>query len=411
MINGNLEVYTHYKSKKGYLVRIKLYSSRKYLYIKTNLYQNQKKLKLTGYVRDRIEKLNKQLEYCNDIGMDLQQAYDFVKSNSSPVSDKDLEIFLLKKRLAELEKENTIGLIEFFEIRIQELKDQGASTQAYTDTKKQIKNFLLGKDISINHVNYEWLNSFIIYKRKYGKGKGNVSFLLRTLRALYKEAQRRDSLNVKKDNPFLGLVKNEKSKETPDFSIIELKKLFKYTPKKYTNNKSILTTQRHIDIFLLQFAIGGHDYADIANLKWESIKNGRIVFRRFKNRNKPNGGEKIDNFLNQFAIATINKYGDRNSKKVFSYIPYPSTDNYKYARNSANASLIRVSKILGFEKALSSKTSRYLFRSIGGELLINDLVLMQLQGHKKHGVTFNYQKKIPNEVQDREHQRILDQLF
>ena len=39
------------------------------------------------------------------------------------------------------------------------------------------------------------------------------------------------------------------------------------------------------------------------------------------------------------------------------------------------------------------------------------LVLIQLQGHKKQGVTFNYQKKIPNEVLDREHQRILDQLF
>ncbi|GAA4274952.1 phage integrase SAM-like domain-containing protein [Aquimarina gracilis] len=412
MIQGELEVYTHYRGKKGYLIRIKLYNNRKYLFIKTDLYQNQKKLKHTGQIKERQEKLDKQIDYCNNSRMDLNQAYEFIKNDSDPINNKDLEIFLLKKKLEELEKNNTIGILEFFDIRIQELKDQGKSLTAYQDTKNQISNFLLDEDISINNIDYEWLNKFVIFKQKYGKGNGNVPFLLKTLRALYKEAQRRESLNIKPDNPFLGLIKNTRIKDVPDFSVADIKKLFSYSPKKSTTTKSLFTSQRHIDIFLFQFAIGGHDYADIANLKWGNIRSGRVIFKRFKNRNKPNGGEKVDNLLNEFALNVLDKYGDRNSEKVFSHLPYPTNiDSYGNKRQNANQSLKRISDTLGFATALTSKTPRYLFRSFGGELLINDLILMQLQAHKKTGVTFNYQRKIPNEILDKEHKKILDSLF
>ena len=51
---------------------------------------------------------------------------------------------------------------------------------------------------------------------------------------------------------------------------------------------------------------------------------------------------------------------------------------------------------------------RYIFRTYAGELLIHDLIVTKIQGHRPSGVTYGYQGKISFDVQDREHLKIID---
>ena len=114
--------------------------------------------------------------------------------------------------------------------------------------------------------------------------------------------------------------------------------------------------------------------------------------------------------LFEFALGMIKKYGEKKGK-LFPFIPYPPDKKYKDFRDNYNRSLRIISKDLELTSILKSKTTRYVFRSLAGELLISDLVVMQLQAHKATDVTFTYQRKLSNSVVDREHKKILDVVF
>lgn len=424
MIQANIILETRRKSSNGYAIKIEVYSNRKYKYISLNKFQKNKTLKIDTDLARRIAQLDNEVKYCNENNISIEESIEIIK-NGIP-NDNDLEIFLLKKKLAELQKISGIGFVEFFAIRIDELKELSHSIRAYEQTKIQIEIFLHScsqEDVLINEIDYEWLHKFIRFKKiTTKKGKGGVNFYLRTMRAAYKEAQKRDSLNIKKDNPFLGVIKSESKKDIIDIPIEYIKKLkslistynsFLNENKKIEGNKGMTKKNaylriRAIEIWLFQIAIGGVDFVDISQLTWDNIKTERIVFKRYKNRNKPDGGATIDNMLSVFSNYIIKKYGDKKSDRIFSFIPDASTKKYIIFRDNISDILYRISNTLNFKERIRTKSPRYIFRSFAGELLIDTLVIMQLQGHKPEGVTYRYQKKLPHKIVDKEHQKILD---
>lgn len=427
MVEANIIVETRRKTAKGYSVKIEVYSQRKYKYISLKKFQTNKTLKIDDEIADRLAALKKEVKYCNDLNLNLDESVDLIKKGID--KNPDLEIFLLKQRIKELQQETGIKLIQFFDVRIKELEELSKSTKAYTETKTQLSYFFETQgenDILINDVDYEWLQRFSHFKKKSTKrGKGGVNFYLRTIRAVFKEAQKRESLNIKKDNPFLGLIDNNTSKEVIDIPIDDIKKLLVITEKykafaydsisipenKGMTKKNALLRIRSIELWLFQFSIGGVDFADIACLKWENIYKNRISFRRYKNRNKSGGGSLVDNLLSEFSQYVIEKYGDKNTERIFSFIPYPSSEGYISCRDGFGKILNRVSQALKYKESIKTKSPRYIFRSIAGELQINTLVIMQLQGHKPEGVSYKYQKKLPYNIIDKEHRKIIDTIF
>lgn len=412
MISAVIILDTRRKSARGYPVKIRVHrsGSKVHKYIKTGIYQWGEKLEMTLDIKKRDILLQDELNFVNENRLNLESAIEVFENGIA--DNKAIEILVLKRKLAELQSYSSIGFIQFLDVRIAEKKQLKESTRAYEDVRAAVLKFLEQDDIGINVINYEWLSSFIRNKKSAGATSG-VNSYLRTMRAVYKEAQKRESLNIKRDNPFLGLIKIvEKGEVSPDISADDLKALMVYQPQKGVNDLKKDVIKRNTDLFLFQFAIGGHDYADIARLQWSNLKNGRIKFKRFKNRNKPGGGSIIDNMLNDFAVSVIEKYGNKNSKRIFSFIPDPVNEyDYGIYRGNIGRSLATISKNIGFETNLKTKTPRYLFRTFAGNLFIDTFVIMQLQGHTPQGVTFGYQRALPYDILDKEHQKILDLVF
>lgn len=246
------------------------------------------------------------------------------------------------------------------------------------------------------------VKEFVLFKLKTSCTEAGVMSYLRTIKAVYKEAQRRTSLNIKSHNPFLGIIKTTKTKPIIKLQPEELKKLDAFIPHKFTSAKALKHMKQIRDIFLFQLLIGGHDFIDIALLKWDNIKDNRINFQRYKLRNRTNGGAIIDNKRHKKALQIINKHGDLKDERIFSFIPNPIIQQkaYIFFRGNANRTLQSISKSLGYKNALKTKSPRYLFRTYAGELLIHDLIVMKLQGHTPKGVTFNYQGAISYKVID-----------
>ena len=223
-------------------------------------------------------------------------------------------------------------------------------------------------------------------------------------------------MNIKKDNPFSKLRDFKRVKKDNELTVENLIAM-RDLQENEINTKSKFGPEwirKIMDLYLFQFAIGGHDFIDIANLKWSNIKNERIVFKRYKNRFKKYEGEEINNKLSRFALNVIEKYGDKENERIFSFIPDPETDpkKYRYFNTTVNISTFKViKKLIKTENAFTSKSTRYLFRTEAGNLLIDSYVIMKLQGHTPQGVTFGYQGALNHEVQDKEHQKILNLVF
>lgn len=425
MISAEIIIDKRYSSKNGYAVKIRVYDSvarknglKSRDYIPLNIYQQNENLQLTSNLKRRQLDLEDQVDYCNKNLLNLDESINIIQ-NGIPTSDLDIEIQTLEKRLQLLKSkkglENEVGLIEFSNTLISEKKALNKPILIYENTIKAIKRFIEPKDdIAINSITREWIQMFDIFHIGKGLKDNTVYTYISIARAIYKEAQLRESLNIKKDNPFLKLRVFTKDKVATELTTEDLKKMvdLKESDIKTKSYLGAYGIKRLADIVLFQFCIGGQDLADIANLKWENIIDGRVKFRRYKNRFKKSSGEELDNYLNKYALGVIERYGDKNSDRVFSFLGTPDSKEYRANVLQFNKYIFKIiSQHINSESSFTTKSTRYVFRTAGGNLLIDSFVMMRLMGHKPVGVTFGYQGAINYEVQDREHQKILDLVF
>lgn len=377
MITAEIIVDTRTKGAKGYPLKVRVYCSniQKHRYIALKMYQKGKKLMLTPQVSERSQELIEQVEYCNSLGLDLENAITAIKKGG---------------------KKQAKGLLQTIDISIKERKDRGMSTSALKAIKREFENYI-GQDIPMTVVDYMWVRDFITYKKKMGTGEGGISYYIRTASTLFNEFQR------DKENPFKGhRIKRKRTTvlKLPTWEHIRLLDSFEPQGRNSANNRNTL---KKVHLFKFQIHIGGHYISDLHQIE---VKNERIVFQRFKNRSKEGGGELIDNQLTDYAKWFIGEYG---------LDWFPETElQRRYFRNNYNKTLQRVSNQLGIEPKLESSTPRYLFRTAGGECRAFEFAVNQLMGHKpprEKEISYGYQRRLPNRLIDEEHNRILEHIF
>lgn len=427
MISAEIIIDDRRKTKKGYPVKIRIYDSLEkntspHRYIPLKVYQESKTIKLDSNLKRKSLELEKEVEYCNKNHLRLLDAYNII-SNGIPLDDVENEIKLLELKLNQLYQKSSLkndkGFLEFTRELIIERKLLKKDVKGHTTILNVLKLLLETQhDFAINDLTKEFLIKLEIKMYERGNKPKTVHTYFTYLNSIYKEAQSRESLNIKKTNPFYRIIIPKKSKVEYEITADDLVKLFNsdfkdISLKNIGRDSSTETIKKEIDLFLFQFAIGGHDFIDIANLKWTNIKKNRLVFYRTKNRNKVSPAQ-VSVMMNEFAKNVINKYGDKSSDRIFSHIPDPNVDYdvyHNYLARLNKSRFKKATKYLSIDNEIKTKAPRYLFRTLAGNLLINDLIIMKIQGHKPQGMTFGYQGAINYEVQDREHQKILDLVF
>jgi len=424
MISAEIILDDRRKSKKGYPIKIRIYDSLEkketpYKYIPLKIYQPGPDINYCAQLKRRSLDLENEIEFCNNNLLKLNDAFDII-SNGIPHDDIEIEIAMLKKRLELLEskqkKKSEKMFIEFVDELINERTIKKLNIKAYLAIKGVVQTYIKPKvDFPINNIDREWLINFDLYKMNSGVKDSTVYMYLSMIKTIYTEAQSRPSLNIKEDNPFIKIKAKKPNKRSSDLDFEDLIKIknIKLEDIKTKSKNGPESVKRIADMLLFQFAIGGHDFVELSMLKWSNIKGKRIIFNRHKNRYK-NGIESVDVMLNDFALNIIETYGDKSSDRVFTFIPDHVLDYKKYNCFLANINFYvykTIARTAKIDKAVKSKSTRYIFRTLAGNLLINDFVIMKIQGHKPQGITFGYQGALNREIQDKEHQKILDLVF
>ncbi|WP_313386954.1 phage integrase SAM-like domain-containing protein [Chishuiella sp.] len=418
MIKAEIILDTRRKTKKGYPAKIRVYdtSTKKHEYVSLKMYQEGPKLKSDNFIKQREYNLLKELEFVNSRSFSLKDSLDVV-SNGIPVTDIEKRIIELEAELSKLKSQlNPTMLFEFSEQYFNEKKLRKESLLLHEAVLNKFKLFISPQqDIAINDLSFELLNKFQAYLIE-SISDSSCRTYFDKFSNIFREAQRREHLNIKSKNPFDNIkyaaIINDEDKS---LSIDVMKKLISITDEEFSKMIYGKERQRAIALFLFQFAIGGHDLIDLSKLKWSNIKNGRISFRRYKNRRKTNGGALIDNKLFDYPLYVIEKYGTKDKEKVFDFIPEPDyeTNNFKYRAFFLiyNNCLTKIEKHFKFSEKLRSKRTRYTFNTIAGNLLINRDIIEELQGHSQSTISHGYYGGTANEIKDREHKKIIDTVF
>lgn len=417
MITAEIILDTRRKTKKGFPIKIRVYDTliKKHDYVSLKLYQNEESLKSDNLIKQREFELIKELEFVNSRNMSLTESLNIFQ-NGIPLNDIEKRILELEAELSKLKSQlNPTMLFEFTEKYLNEKRQRKEMIRLHEAVLNRFKLFIHPReDIAINDLTYELLNDFQVHLTNEISLNSSKSYI-KKFNNIFREAQKRENLNIKLKNPFSDLKKiNTVEKDDKTISLESLKKVLNLD---IFNEIKILPQikQRAVDLFLFQFAIGGHDLVDLANLKWSNIKDDRIIFKRHKNRSHNNGGVLVNNKLFPIALNVIEKYGTKENERVFSFIPLPDyeTKNHEYLcfNISYNNNLKSIQNHLQLTDKLLSKRARYTFNTIAGNLLINRDIIEEIQGHTQSSISHGYYGGTFNDIKDAEHLKVIEAVF
>lgn len=420
MIAASIIIDTRRITKKGYPLKIRVHDFiNSHRYIPLKVYQQEKSNKIikTSFLIQREFELDKEIEFCNKNGFNLEQSLEVFKNGIPELNDLESKILILEIELNQLkQKRNTTSFKEFYDIYIKErIDDKKAIDVTIVGLGKFIKFIqslgYTSESFKINDIDYELLKDYKSYCLNNNTSIHTFKSYLSHLRFFFKEAQKRKSLFIKSDNPFDNFVVNVNKNKVE--RSIDIKDFKEFINLKFENNNQGKRFQQVVDLLKFQFLIGGHDFIELSNLKWSDLKDNRIRFYRFKNKHR-GGGVLVDNFLHPLALEIIEKYGDKSNERIFSFIPEKLLNNNSNVGYLTNVVTGRIKKILilyNCDFKVRTKYIRYTFRTIGGNLMINQMVLEKIMGHSNNSISMGYQGATPYEIQDAEHLKIIDAVF
>ena len=417
MITAEIILDTRRKTKKGYPVKIRIYdtNTKKHDYISLKIYQDNDKLKPDNLIKQREFELIKELEFVNSRNMNLKESLNIFLSGI-PITDIDRRILELEAELAKLKALQSPAMFGDFTVKfLDEKVKRKEQVRQFKTAVMWFKEYIKPKeDIALNDITFDLIKGFQLHISEW-LAPASVNSYIDRLNAIFNDAQRRETLNIKSSNPFKHLKElKSHNKINKSISIDTLKSLknIDLTEWKHIKKSDYL---RAIHLFLFQIAIGGHDLVDIALLKWTDINKNRISFKRYKNRQLNNGGPTIDNKLFDFALFVIEKYGTKDNERIFGFIPFPdySTEfsEYKSFQQNYNRKLTKIKEKYDFNEDILSKRARYTFNTIAGNLLINRDIIEELQGHSQSSISHGYYGGTFNEIKDAEHLKVIEAVF
>lgn len=308
--------------------------------------------------------------------------------------DRELNEYSVDDIIAKLKGIESSTFLKFTEKRIEELYEQNrdGNAQAYKNHYGVVSQFLKGKDINFDQINYKWLKKFETYLITRGNSTNGISFQMRTLRAIYNRAIK-EKLAKKDIYPFddykIQTAKTQKRALKKE-EIIQIRDL------DLTGKPAV---ERARDLFMFSFYCMGMSFVDIAYLKVSDVKGNRLRYSRQKTAQLYN----VE--LVPPALEIIQKYSDLKDldKYVFPIIDTNNADpyrSYQTQRQKTNHKLKEVQKELELTLSLTSYVARHSWATIAKRTGVPTAVISEGLGHTTEKTTQIYLDSFENEVLD-----------
>ncbi len=261
---------------------------------------------------------------------------------------------------------------------------------------------LFQKDVQFSEINYLFLTKFKEFKYSQGCTSGGINTYLAGIKAIRNEAIKREVfMPTSFKNPFAGMMEKKGKTKDKYFTLEEMKVIMAELPPKF---KFFRGEYHFHNYFLLCFYLGGIDFVDLANLRYdEHVKGGRIRFTRFKG----GSNEFINNKIIPEAQVILDQYKESCSPYLINIHQY----NYKSHRANYDKRFGKWLESIGITSYFGTKTPRYTFIDLAKQLQLNRDIVKEIVGHASTDVHSIYEGIFSEPVKDEVHEKIIQAVL
>jgi len=267
--------------------------------------------------------------------------------------------------------------------------EQAGSRANFRAMVSRLKAF--APSLSVEEITPDFLEAFRKHLRtggrvdKEGKPKGfspnTITGTLSLIRTVL------NTLNLKGEDPFKQVtIGGYQAAKADALSVEDIEKLRAYEPKDESE-------QLAVDAFLFSFYAAGMRSADVLQLRWSSIKGGRIIYEQNKKLHQGAGALSIP--LNAVTTEILSRY-DHGRPTVFGLVKTfggsaAAIRERMTAQHRILRTLKKVAEACGIEKALTFKLARTSFGRIANEVSGRNVYgIQQAMGHSNVKTTEIY---------------------
>jgi len=265
-----------------------------------------------------------------------------------------------------------------------------------------VKEFVNEKDFTFDELNYKWLNKFETHCLSEKASINGVNVYMRTIRALYNKAIK-EKVALKELYPFTEYkIKHEKPIKRA-ISLEDIKKIKKLRLKKDTFKWHVR------NYFMFSFYCMGMSWVDMAYLKLENIKDGRILYKRAKT-GKEYSIMVTDKIQEILVLYTA---GKKRGDFIFPIILRPkdpelARKDLKNGIKNYNKYLRKIAEQCKIETNLTSYVARHSWATIANRKGVHIGIISEGLGHEDIKTTQTYLEGFGSEELDQANQMITD---
>jgi len=292
-------------------------------------------------------------------------------------------------------------LFNFIEHIIEKLKTKGniRTSETYRATLNSFKKFRSGKDIMIDCLTSEIMESYEIWLKNRGVTQNTISFYARILRAVYNRVLEQNIIENKYPfrHIYTGVDKTVK-RALPLNVLKRIKDLDLHigSPANFAR-----------DMFLMSFYLRGMSFIDMAFLRKTDLKNGYLTYRRHKT-----GQQLIIKWTNEMQDI-LNKYPKSSNKYLLPIIRGNAINErctYRNANYNINRNLKIIAKMTGIKIPLTLYVARHSWASVARAKGIPLSVISEGMGHDSESTTKIYLASLDTSAVDKANSIILKSL-
>lgn len=280
------------------------------------------------------------------------------------------------------------------------------TARAYRSVTNRILRFRCGKDILLKEITPVFLMEFQNAILAEGRSLNTVSFYMRNLRAIYNKGVKDGLIDAAPGNPFeevyTGIQHTSKRALTKqELALLELS-LNSGEPTTPTGTGNIQSTKAQVSgtflpdkldkairLFMFSFLARGMSFVDMAYLRKEDIREGRIIYKRKKTGSMLNlkVTSHMHKIIRSFEAET------QHTPFVFPIIcdkELPFRRQYENGLRLQNRRLKRIAALCNIKKTLSTHVARHTWATLARRENIPLSVISEGLGHTSEKTTAIY---------------------
>ena len=293
------------------------------------------------------------------------------------------------------------SLFSYMESIIARLRQNGniRTSETYKSALNSFRKFRDGKDIMLDSITSEIMESYEAWHKRRGITPNTISFYTRILRAVYHRAVENEIIDNR--NPFRHVYTGiEKTvKRALPLAVIKKIKTLDLSPAPKLDFAR--------DMFLMSFYLRGMSFIDMAFLRKSGLRNGYVTYRRRKT------GQQLTIEWTKEMQVILDKYPENHSDYLLPIIRNSGTNErckYRNVGYNINHSLKIIAEMVGVTIPLTLYVARHSWASAAKAKGIPLSVISEGMGHDSETTTRIYLASLDTSVVDRANSLIISAL-